>query len=125
MFFSLNTLNCDIRSLKAALFAISWPDIFANINVNQMVEAYTNIVLDADRAHILHKCVTISDKDAPWITNSVKNAIKKITVWLRNGKKNYLHKLISEAKTRYIENLGKKSLTQTLPLKYFGPLTKD
>jgi len=88
-----------------------------------MVEAYTNIVLDAARAHIPHKCVTISDKDAPWITNTVKNAINKnnrlVKKWKANGKKpsdtlaknrsqNDLFKLISEAKTKYIENLGKK-----------------
>ena len=75
--------------VKAALLAINWPDIFANLDVNQMVEAYTNIVLDAARAHIPHKCVTISDKDAPWITNSVKNAIKKtrlVKKWKANGK---------------------------------------
>ncbi|MCH2390413.1 MAG: reverse transcriptase family protein, partial [Nitrospinales bacterium] len=89
----------------------------------QMVEIFTSTFLNLAKTHIPFKIVTISDKDAPWFNNKIKYAIQKnkrlVKNWIKNGKtpadttnKNKsqrdLHKLITEAKTKYIENLGKK-----------------
>ena len=81
--------NCNIAALRAELSSFSWPTIFADLDVNQMVEKLTSAVLSAAHSHIPNKIVIISDQDVPWITNVVKNAIKKIRLvkkWIRNGR---------------------------------------
>ena len=115
--------NANITALRAALSSFAWLDVFADLDVNQMVEKLTSVVLSAAETHIPNKTVMISDKDAPWITKVVKNAIKKnkllVKKWIRNGKtpsettaknrsQSAVHKIISDAKSKYIENLGKK-----------------
>ncbi|MCH2389802.1 MAG: hypothetical protein MK234_03870 [Nitrospinales bacterium] len=114
---------CNLNALKRDLFAINWPIAFENLNVNQMVDKLTSTLLDLAKTHIPFKIAIISDKDAPWFNNRLRYAIQKnkrlVKLWKANGKtpadtirKNRsqrdLHKLITEAKSSYIENLGKK-----------------
>ncbi|MCH2390701.1 MAG: hypothetical protein MK234_08465, partial [Nitrospinales bacterium] len=115
--------RCNLTAMRRDLLAFDWVAAFANSDVNQMVEGYTSTLLNLAKLHIPFKIATISDKDAPWFNNSIKNAIKKnkrlVRLWKSNGKspadtqiKNRsqrdLHKLITEAKSSYILNLGKK-----------------
>ena len=71
--------------------------------------------------YIPHETVTIDDKDAPWITPSVKRAINRNTrvysKWKSRGRKaegrnqvnkvqNETNKIIQEAKDKYHDDLG-------------------
>ena len=69
--------NGNTPALREELFSQPWPTIFADMDANQMVDKLTSTVLSAAQTHIPNKTVIISDKDAPSITNVVKNAIKK------------------------------------------------
>ena len=113
---------CNLSALKRDLEAFGWSDAFLNLNIDQMVELYTSTLLSFAKKHIPFKIATISDKDAPWLNNDIKNAIKKNKRLVKNWKKNKtpgdtniknrsqrdLHKLITEAKSKYIEDLGRK-----------------
>ena len=114
---------CNLNALKRDLLAVNWPLAFENLDVNQMVDKLTSTLLDLAKTHIPFKITTISDKNAPWFNNRIRYAIQKnkrlVKQWKANGKtptdtirKNRsqrdLHKLITEAKSNYIEDLGKK-----------------
>ncbi len=88
-----------------------------------MVEAFTKIFLEIAERHVPSKIITVYDKDAPWITDTVKTAIRRnkrvYRKWAKNGRnkeeKNKINRiqnetniLISEAKRTYTENLSKK-----------------
>ena len=113
---------CNLAALRRDLLAFDW-NAFANSDVNQMVEKFTSTLLNFAKLHIPFKIAIISDKNAPWFNNVIRNAIKKnkrlVSHWKSNGKspadtkvKNKsqrdLHKLITEAKISYIDNLAKK-----------------
>ena len=112
----------NLSALRRDLEAFDWSDAFLNLNVDQMVELYTSTLLSFAKTHIPFKIATISDKDAPWLNNEIKNAIKKNKRLVKNWKKSKspgdtkiknksqrdLHKLITEAKSSYIEDLGRK-----------------
>ena len=69
-----------------------WMWIFSNKDLNEMVEIFKNRFLDLAKLYIPCKEITISDKDAPWMTPEVKCAIKRnkriYNKWLKNGRKN-------------------------------------
>ena len=70
---------CNLTALRRDLLAFDWTVGFANLDVNQMVEKYTSTLLNFAKLHIPFKIATISDKDAPWLNNVIKNAIKKLS----------------------------------------------
>ena len=50
---------------------------FVNMNADQMVLKFNDIVLKIINCHVSNNVVTMNDKYAPWVTPEVKNAIKK------------------------------------------------
>ena len=47
------------------------------MDVNQMVEKFNDTLFSLAKIFIPSKTVTISDKNAPWLNNHIKYAIKK------------------------------------------------
>ena len=66
--------------------ALDWGQVFANMDADQMVLTFNDIVLKIMNCHIPNNVVTINDKFAPWVTPEVKNAIKKNKKYIINGK---------------------------------------
>ena len=69
--------NCDKTGLKNALNSIDWANLLLDMDVNQMVEKFNDTLLSLAKIFIPSKTVTISDKNAPWLNNHIKYAIKK------------------------------------------------
>ena len=125
---------CNLNALKNDLRNIDWTQAFGNLDVNLMVDFFTSNLLNLAKIHIPFKIATISDKDAPWFNNTIKYAILKnkrlVKKWKSNGKtpdetiaKNKsqrdLHSFITDAKTKYVENLGKKISDPNTGAKFF------
>ena len=110
-------------NLKTDLLAINWQETFLNKSLDDMVDCFTKIFLDLAKRHIPSKIITVSDKDAPWVTPAVKCALKRnkrvYSKWVKRGRdingkagvnkiQNETNKAIKEAKQLYIDNLSKK-----------------
>ena len=54
-----------------------WVNIFLNKNVDEMTTCLSERLLLVMSKNIPNKIVTCSDKDAPWINNEVKSAIRR------------------------------------------------
>ena len=68
---------CNLAALRRDLLGFDWNAVFANSDVNQMVENFTSTLLNFAKMYIPFKIAIISDKNAPWFTNVIRNAIKK------------------------------------------------
>ena len=58
------------------LSSINWYEMFDGIDVNQAVDLFTTLFLSVITRHVSDREITCSDRDAPWITDDVKKAIK-------------------------------------------------
>ena len=88
-----------------------------------MALIFTYYVLNLFSKHIENKIITCNNKDAPWITQEVKTAIRRNSrvyrKWVRRGRQendkdhvrevqNLTNKLIRRTKKLYYEKLGNK-----------------
>ena len=97
--------------IKESLNAINWIQFFENKSLDDMIESFNKTFLDIMKCSIPNKIMTINDKEAPWITPEVKQAIKKnhrvYSQWKRAGKpidrKNTV-KAVNNETDRKIEN---------------------
>ena len=63
-------INSELRS-------INWSDRFDELDVDQaVVDSFTNYFMSVITQHIPNREITCCDRDAPWITDEVKKAIK-------------------------------------------------
>ena len=78
------------REFRNELGSKNWAQIFSNKTVNQMAEAFTSTFLGIAQKHVPSKIITVCDKDAPWITDEVKTAIRRnkrvYRKWLKKGR---------------------------------------
>ena len=88
-----------------------------------MTQIFSENFLDVMSRNIPNKVITCNDKDAPWITNEVKTAIKRNArvhrKWVVRGRileerghirsvQNETNRIIKKAKNKYFLNLGEK-----------------
>ena len=66
---NINIINHDLSS-------INWYEMFGGLDVNQAVDLFTTLFLSVIARHVPNRKITCSDRDAPWITDDVKKAIK-------------------------------------------------
>ena len=89
--------------------------IFNNKNVDEMTTCFSERLMIVMSENIPNKIVTCSDKDAPWINNEVKSAIRRNSrvyrKWVLRGRnsctkdnvrkvQNDTYRLIKKAKKR-------------------------
>ena len=111
------------NKIKESLNAINWTQFFENKSPDEMVTSFNKTFLDIMNCSIPNKTITINDKEAPWITPEVKQAIKKnhriYSKWKRAGKpeegrntvkavNNETDRKIETAKANYHEELERK-----------------
>ena len=102
---------------------VDWESLFFNKSVHVMSKVFTETFLNIISKHIPNKIITCNDKDAPWITQEVKTAIKRNSrvyrKWVIRGRnpaerehvrgvQNITNKLIKHAKQNYFQRLGDK-----------------
>ena len=82
--------KADTKKIKDNLNAINWNEYLSNKSADEMVTCFSKTFLDIMNCNIPNREATINDKDAPWITPEVKQAIKKnhrvYSKWKRDGK---------------------------------------
>ena len=114
--------KADITLIRNELKAVDWTEKFRDKNVNQMTETLNSIILSTADKYIPHKTVTINDKDAPWISNTIKNKIKRkhkiFKKWRETNNdddkikykrlQSDVHKITKEAKKTYIGQMSQK-----------------
>ena len=82
--------KANTNKIKENLNSINWNEYLDNKSVDEMVTSFNKTFLDIINCNIPNKEATINDKDAPWITAEVKQAIKKkhriYSKWKEAGK---------------------------------------
>ena len=115
--------KCNTPGLRDEVKKNDWLGIFLGRSVEEMVDIFTKTFTNIAKKYIPSKIITISDKDAPWITPPVKSAVKRnkraYRKWVSGGRKheeknrvntvqNETNSIIKEAKIRYINDLSAK-----------------
>ena len=115
--------KANVPLIKNELVECNWGELFINKNVDDMVSLLTNKVLEVMSKNIPNNVITVSDKDAPWITPEVKTAIKRnkrtFERWKYKGRPQEgranvqrvqveTNSIIEEAKQTYVDNLCEK-----------------
>ena len=92
------------------------------LDVNQAVDLFATLFLSVIARHVPNREITCSDRDAPWITDDVKKAVKRkhrmYRRYVKRGRKpedrtpvkqvkNYATKMITDSKYKY-SRLGEK-----------------
>jgi len=110
-------------AIKSQMSNIQWEHLFANTSLDETVGIFTNTFLNIMNSNIPNKIVTFDDRDAPWVTPTLKNLLRKdrniYSDWNRNGRipiryasvkqhQEKTKKAIIEAKSRFLENLSNK-----------------
>ena len=124
--------KANIDMIKHDLSSINWYEMFDGLDVNQAVDSFTTFFLSVITRHIPNREITCCDRDAPWITDDVKKAIKrKHSVYRRYVKrgrkpedwthvkqvKNDAIKMITDAKNKYYSRLGEKLCDPNVDIK--------
>ena len=119
---------------------IDWSTIFSGLDVDDMTQLFTAKCIDIFSQYIPNEIVTCDDRDPPWMTATLKSAIKRkhrvYNKYVKRGRKpddwEYVRKvrnetssLITRAKDEYFSNLGKKLSDPTNEIKsYWATLNK-
>ena len=101
---------------------IDWPTIFAGLDVDDMMQLLTSKCINILLQYIPNKIITCDDRDPPWMTATLKSAIKPkrrvYNKYVKRGRKpddweyvrtvyNETFSRITKAKDAYFSNLGK------------------
>ena len=113
----------DINAIRNDVRCTNWFNVFKGLNVDEMIDIFTDKLLHIADSHIPSKVITVDDKESPWVTPEVRCAIirnKRIYKnWIKRGKivddKPHVNavqletnKIIKKAKANYITNLSNK-----------------
>ena len=113
----------DINIIKHEIHTLDWESKLANCPPDDSVKIFSENILQIMENHIPNKVIKVDEADAPWITQPLKNLIKKGNTIHRNSVSNPNNplakekdkrfriktgKAISEAKAEYIDTLSKK-----------------
>ena len=63
-------INSELRS-------IDWSDRFDELDVDQAVDSFPNYLMSVITQHIPNRDIAGCDRDAPWMTDEIKKAIKR------------------------------------------------
>ena len=126
--------NANIPAIKTVMGLTPWDFIFTNKTPSEMVSIFSENFLKTMESYVPSKVMSFDDSDAPWVTPSLKNLLRKNTKmfkdWTRLGKpedslnrvKQFQKKTteaITSAKTDYLNNLGAKLCDPTVGKKTF------
>ena len=120
--------------IKHNLSGINWYEMFDGLDVNQAVNSFTTFFLSVIARHVPNREITCCDRDAPWITDDVKKAIKRkhrvYRRYVKRGRKpedwthvkqvkNDATKMITDAKNKYYSRLDEKLCDPNVGIKTY------
>ena len=115
--------KANVSQIKIDLSQANWGLLLQNKTANHMVEIFQSKFLAIMEDHIPNKTITIDSNYAPWITPSVKTALRRnhrvFKKWVKRGKiatekdrvnqiQSETNSIISNAKSKYTNDLGDK-----------------
>ena len=56
---------------------IDWPTVFSGLVVDDMTQLFTSNCINIFSQYIPHESITCDDRDSPWMTATLKSAIKR------------------------------------------------
>ena len=126
--------KANIDMINHDLSSINWYEMLDRIDVNQAVDLFTTLFLSVITRHVPNREITCSDRDAPWITDDVKIAIKRkhrvYHRYVKRGRrpedwtrvkqvKNDATKMITDAKNKYYSRLSEKPCDPNVGIKAY------
>ena len=108
---------------KSAIANIDWPAMFSGLDVDKMTHSFTSKCASIFSKFIPNKTITCDNRDPPWMTTSLKSAIKRrhrvYNKYVKRGRKpddweyvriirNQTSSKIAQAKDEYFSSFGKK-----------------
>ena len=124
----------EIDMINHNLSSMNWSEMFDGLDVSQAVDLFTTLFLSVTARHIHNRETTCSDRDAPWITDDVKKAVKRkhrvYRKYVKRGRKhedwtrvkqvkNDTTKIINDAKNKYYSRLGEKLCDPNMGIKTY------
>ena len=126
--------------IKSAIANVDWPSMFSGLDVDKMTHLFTSECVSISSEFIPNKTITCDNRDPPWMTPSLKSAIKRkhrvYNKYVRRERKpddweyvrtvrNQTSSIITQAKDDYFSSLGKKLSDPTHRIKsYWTTLNK-
>ena len=116
-------VKSDVLEIRHCLSSIEWHVVFKDKTPDEMVDLFQTKFLAIMNSNIPNKIVTINDRDATWVTPEVKIVLRKnkrvFKRWIDRGRKPSekallnqtqcaTNKVIANAKSKYLTNLGNK-----------------
>jgi hypothetical protein len=126
--------HANVQGIKTVMNVTPWDFIFINKSPSEMATIFSEHFLKAIESYVPSKVMTFNDRDAPWITPSLKNLVRKNTKifkkWASEGKpessrervkqfQKTTNEAILDAKSDYMNNLSKKLCDPTVGKKTF------
>ena len=126
--------KADKDEIRQFLTNIDWISKFKDLSTNEMVQQFTSTVMGIMLRFIPNKMIIFNDKDPPWITPSIKTAIKRkhrvYNKFAKRGHKpeewepvrmirNETSRMITDVKENYFSTLGRKLSDPALGLKTY------
>ena len=120
--------------LSPAIANVDWPSMFSGLDVDKMTHLFTSKCVRIFSEFIPNKTITCDNRDPPWMTPSLKSAIKRkhrvYNKYVRRGRKpddweyvrtvrNQTSSKITQAKDEYFSSLGKKLSDPTHGIKSY------
>ena len=126
--------KAEIGMINTELRSINWSKRFDELDVDQAVDSFTTSLMSVITQHIPNREITCCDRDAPWITDEVKKAIKRkhrvYRKYVKRGRKpddwtrvkqikTDTAKMITDAKNKYYTDLGKRLCDPSVGIKTY------
>ena len=72
----LYSVKAQKDKIKSVLENIDWPTSFAGLDVDDMTQLFTSKCINILSQYIPNKIITCDDRDSPWMTATLRSAIK-------------------------------------------------
>ena len=67
--------KANLDQIRQAISEFPWHNRFANINVNEQVQLFTQATQDIRSNYIPHEITTCDDRNTPWIDEKIKKLV--------------------------------------------------
>ena len=84
--------KANVYQIKQAISEFPWDNCFTNINVNEQVELFSQIIQNIISNYIPHETITFDDRNPPWIDEKIKKLVLP---------KNHAYNAYSQDKKKY------------------------
>ena len=130
--------KANVDQIREAISKVPWDNRFANINVNEQVQLFSQTIISIISNYIPHETITCDDSNPPWIDEKIKKLIlhknRAFSAYSRDRNNTdlfnkfqslqaHLITTIEKSKLKYYSRLSDKLLdSKTSPKSYWSIL---